>query len=372
MSYDKNEVKAGAVILVASALLVALVFAVGDFGRFFTGHYYIDAVFDSVQGLPAHAPVIHRGLQIGTVEDQRHITLEGRRAVVVRMRIEDRVDVLAESVAKITQVGFLNRPFVAILDPVTERPMQPLPKISDPLSQEIPRIRGDGLADFTEIAVKTQTLMDEVMKNTLPKVNDAIAAVKELVSSEDFQHTSRQIIRDFHAAGSRFAKIAAEVDEMIGDATPRVQRTLGNVETTSADAASLLKKGHATLEEARPELRRALAALRGEAENLSARIDAVQSRMEKLLADADDAVLHVGEVVDDATAVMRAGRTLLEENRQQIRIILLNLEQTSAHLESLIRQLDDAPSRLFFDRSVRDRTVNQKVEPSEETLEADH
>ena len=371
MSYDKNEVKAGAVILVAIVLLVALVFAVGDFGRFFSGHYYVDAVFDSVQGLPGHAPVIQRGLEIGSVEDQHSTTIEGKRAVVVRMRIVDRVVIIPQSVAKITQVGFLNRPFVAIIDPVTEQAVKPLAKISDPVSDQIPRIRGDSLADFTEIAVKTQTLMDEVMKNTLPKVNDTIQAVKDLVSSEDFQQTSRATIRDFHAAGEKFADIAGKVDDLVGKASPKVDDTLTNVRQASADAATLVKKSSAavdqvsgTIRDARPEVKRTLAAVRQEAENLSTRIDAVQSRLQKLLADTDDTVLHVSEVVDDTTAIMRAGRTVLEENRQQLHLMLVNLEATSAHLESLIRQLDDSPSRLIFDRSVRNRNVPQTVEIS--------
>jgi len=52
MKYDKNEVRAGAVVLVSTALLITLVFLVGDFRRFFSDYYYVDAIFDTVQGLP--------------------------------------------------------------------------------------------------------------------------------------------------------------------------------------------------------------------------------------------------------------------------------------------------------------------------------
>lgn len=380
MSYDKNEIKAGAVILVSTLLLVALVFAVGDFGRFFIGHYYVDGVFDNVQGLPAHAPVIQRGIQIGSVESQSSAEVEGERRVLVRMRIEEGADVLEESVAKITQVGFLNRPFVAILDPVTERRRQPLPKVGDAASDEIPRIRGDSLADFTEIAVKTQSLMDEVMKNTLPKVNDAIESVKALVSSEEFQETSRMVVRDFHAAGTRLKDVMQEVDGMVRDASPKVGRSLSNVETSTARArevtgdisamvgrvdrktGEILEQVSGTVEEARPQVQRALSAVRIEAERLSERVDDVQARLQKLLDDADRAVLHAGALVEDTTGMMRAARVVLEENRGEIRAILVNLERTSLHLESLIRQLDDSPSRLLFDRSVRIRTVPQTIE----------
>ena len=385
MKYDKNEVRAGAVILVSTVLLITLVFLVGDFRRFFSEYYYVDAIFDTVQGLPSRAPVIQRGIEVGSVLEQETAEVEGgRRRVRVRMKIRMRSEVTTGSVAKITQVGFLNRPFVSLIEPSEETGSGALPKVQDPLAGQVPTITGEGLSDFSEIAERTEMLMKQLMETTLPKVNETIDAVHGMVGSATMREHVQGLLEDLHRAGERVDGITGRVDEMLQANLPKIDRSLDHVEKTTetarrvseealstvqhvdAKAGVLLDDATALVREVRPDVRAAVKAVREAAEGLSQRIDDVHARVAKLLDDTDETVVHLGGMVDDATAFMRTGRDLMVENQDEIRVILKNLEETSFHLESLIRQLDDAPSRIFFDHTVRDRTVPQRIELPED------
>jgi ABC-type transporter Mla subunit MlaD len=379
MRYDMNEVKVGAVILVAGVLLVAVIFAVGDYKSYFEEYYYVDAIFDSVQGLPDSAPVMYHGLEIGKVLNQESVESEGKPAIRVRIKIKHKTNLFYHSIAKITQVGFLNRPFLSILDPLTLEEKEFMPKKENPEEGNIPTIRGDGLTDFSQIAISVQKLMDEILKEIIPSVKKTIDGVNKVVHSEKMQTIPGEVLQGLKDRVEQVNTILAKVQAVVDDNREKIDGTVSNAKDASqnvkeltANAKSSTKKigvkaekildnVDGTVVDSREGIKKTLASIRTEAEGLGKRIDTLQEKIEKVLDDTDDTVLHAQQIVGDATAVLRDTRETVNENRNELHAIMINLKDASDHLESLLRQLDDSPSKILFDRSIRKRSVETKV-----------
>ncbi len=112
-----SQLKVGALVLVAMAVLVGLIFLMsGSTGGLFSHKLQLTCYFQNANGLKEGAPVTLEGVTIGNVKRIRVVPGHNPNPVEVVMRVgaEFQNDLHTDSVATITQAGVLGDSFVDI------------------------------------------------------------------------------------------------------------------------------------------------------------------------------------------------------------------------------------------------------------------
>ena len=110
------EMKVGAFIVTAVALLIFLLFAIGDLSTYFQPGYSLRVVFDSANGIGRGSPVQYAGVEVGKVADVRIVYPSGASTPHVELsaRLPRRVQVRADDEAAISTFGLLGEKYLEI------------------------------------------------------------------------------------------------------------------------------------------------------------------------------------------------------------------------------------------------------------------
>jgi len=149
-----SELKIGIAGVVALALTVILVFAVGGDAGFFASRFPLKARFDNVQGLKAGAVVRLSGKEIGTV---RAVEFAGSQVEVHFEVLEELRPVLTtEAVAIIGALSLLGEPIVDITSAGGGAPLEDFAYVRT-------RESAGALADVSSAATSTLSQIDDVL-----------------------------------------------------------------------------------------------------------------------------------------------------------------------------------------------------------------
>jgi len=156
-----REVRVGALLIVALALLAYGVFRVGQLFEVFARHYELVALFPNTGGLSEGSPVTLAGQRVGHVKRIDFIPMErktGGNHVVVTLAISEEVQdqIREDSQARLRTQGLLGDRFVDVAPGTPEaRVLQPgdtLPSVPPPELEEV-------LATATEVLGQTHLLV---------------------------------------------------------------------------------------------------------------------------------------------------------------------------------------------------------------------
>jgi phospholipid/cholesterol/gamma-HCH transport system substrate-binding protein len=123
----KLELIVGVFVLIGIAALAYLAIKLGKLEVIGGNQREIQAIFDSVAGLKAGAPVEVAGVQVGQV---KRIGLEGDQALVV-MAIDPKVKVYKDAIAAIKTRGLIGDKYVALSPGGAEPELRAGEKIRD-------------------------------------------------------------------------------------------------------------------------------------------------------------------------------------------------------------------------------------------------
>ncbi|MBI3319641.1 MAG: MCE family protein [Candidatus Omnitrophica bacterium] len=110
------EMKVGAFIVTGIALLIFLLFAIGDLSTYFQPGYSLRVVFDSANGIGRGSPVQYAGVEVGKVADVRIVypNDESSPHVELSARLPRRVQVRTDDEAAISTFGLLGEKYLEI------------------------------------------------------------------------------------------------------------------------------------------------------------------------------------------------------------------------------------------------------------------
>jgi len=111
MSYAKEEVSTGAMVLGSLVLLLVLTFMIGNF--FGGGAQAQQIRFGYVNGLEENAPVYYAGREVGKVE-KIELNSENPRPVLVSITLQDEIQLRQTSEAFIDTLGMMGEKFVEL------------------------------------------------------------------------------------------------------------------------------------------------------------------------------------------------------------------------------------------------------------------
>ena len=295
----RREVITGAFVLVGLAAVTFMVVLLGSQQRIFEKRFAINAIFGTVSGLRAGAPVYVAGVNVGAVERLRFVPADtyqptadepsgaspkpiGRVGKVeVLMNVEERFhdQIRADSVATIASVGLLGDKSIEIsvgsasapsVDPgATLRSQDPLTLAEiidqiEPIRDKLDKILGD-------ISAATGNLTDEdtpiakslrSMSNILDKVDRGEGTIGKLVNSPEVEDELTATLK--HA---RELLVSAQVTvEQIRASTVDLPATMVSVRKVADEVAQL----SGTLRESAHHFPQIIADLQAVAQNLKA------------------------------------------------------------------------------------------------------
>jgi phospholipid/cholesterol/gamma-HCH transport system substrate-binding protein len=267
----RRETITGVFVLVGLAVLMFMVFLLGAQQRIFEKRFQINAVFDTVNGLRAGAPVFVAGVNVGSVELLRFVPAgtyqptaeeegEARKAiglvgkVEVVMNIEERFrdQIRADSIATIGSVGLLGDKSVEISvgssgQPVVEpgetlRSQNPLTLTDiidqvEPIRDKLDKILGDIASATGNLTGEDTPIARSLhsMSNILDKVDKGEGTIGRLVNSPEVETDLTATLKNARAL---LASAQGTVDQ-IRAATADLPQTMASVRKVADDVAAL-------------------------------------------------------------------------------------------------------------------------------------
>jgi ABC-type transporter Mla subunit MlaD len=229
-----SEVKVGVAVILASALLIALTIAVGNFESYFKDTITISIVVPSVVGLEPYAMVTYDGVRIGSVSDIYN-DAQGDM-VIIRAEIEMDSPVALDSEARFTAASLLSPLFIDITGGTPEKRIYTL-LIEDKLNPDDVLIEATpymSIGDVFALAADVKSILNKV-EGILDEIYDPLSKFGGFVSNVSGEISV--ILADIRSITSESRPRVQEFLEtssgLISSASDRISATLRNIEESS-------------------------------------------------------------------------------------------------------------------------------------------
>ena len=306
------EVKVGALVLFALALLVSFVLVLGDFTVGNTFSFNIE--FDNAGGLKPGADVAIAGINVGNVQSLRFIQREGggpmdnvvavRASIAVENKYADAIR--EDSEYFITTRGVLVEPYIEI---VTE-------DFEAPPIEEGAVVRGVDPPRMDIIVAKASELM---------------SALTDLLSDPEIQ--TKDLI-------ANTASLMKNIDSFVVDNRDDLDQTMDNVRDGSGEASKLLTALNVAVDDGEG-LKRTIT----NAERTAANANSITTKLDR---DIDPILDNVSATAENARQVGESANRLIVENEPKIARTIDNVETSS---DNLVAMSKDANSMVSSIRS---------------------
>jgi phospholipid/cholesterol/gamma-HCH transport system substrate-binding protein len=193
----RNEVKAGAFVLVSFVLIAALIMIMGRERQIFAKQSEFYSLFNDVKGLSAGAPVRMGGIPVGRVEKVGFSKDAGDLRVQVKLLINDSYleRVRADSKVTIDTQGLLGDRFVSIssgADPTAIFPGSRIPSVEVSDLQQVMVRAQKAVDNTTEITQRINAALEGLSPETFKNVASASQSIAEVFKAikteEGFAH----------------------------------------------------------------------------------------------------------------------------------------------------------------------------------------
>lgn len=384
MSKQANKTVIGIFVVVAIALVVAAVLILGS-GKFFKQTLKAVCYFEgSVGGLNIGAPVVLRGVKIGSVTDVI-LSLETKKLLfVIPVYIEIEPDKFAVAGIRPKQLGenlktFIDRGLRAKLEMqsivtgqmqvgLDMHPDKPakfaetkidtktpeIPTIPTPMQELAKKIQN---LPIDEIFNKISSTLDAISKvaqspeipDALQSVNLALEDVRKLVKNVDGQiaplvsnldGTVQDVRRFVQNTDTKVAGLASNLDETVKDVRKTVQNVdakvtglASNLDETVRDVRGLVQNADAKVTGLASSLDETIKEGRGILRNVNNGIGPILADMDKNMQSLNAAMAATQRLIDGIDA--RAADTSYEANKtlEEIRALARSIRILSEHLE---------------------------------------
>lgn len=344
MSKPVNKTVLGGFVVAAIALLIAAILVFGS-GQFFRKTIVRVMYFDgSVKGLNVGAPVLFRGVKIGSVKEislrwdlkdkdvEIPVVVEyDPEAFIVVGGGADRGDPInnhREMVERGLRAQLEMQSFVTgqLLITIDFHPGTPVNLHEDAPYLEIPTIP-------TTMQQIAKTLQELPLEDMARKLTSAIESLEKLVSSPDLKDS----VVNLNLLLKDARKLVQNVDGRIEPLASGLKETIG-------DARKMVRTADERIASAGSGLDLTLADTRRLINNVDSRVEPIQGQLQSALRSASEAIDRVEETVaeigettkSDSLLMYRLTRTL-EEFESMARSIRFLADYLERHPEALLR-----------------------------------
>jgi phospholipid/cholesterol/gamma-HCH transport system substrate-binding protein len=320
MNPRREQVWVGLFVLIAAALLVGSVLSVA--GIFSRGNIAHRSYFKFAGGMEAGAAVRFGGMKAGSVQAVQ-VDPEDSTRIEIDFNVASSIPLKTDSVAKITSLGPLGDNYLELT--TGSREAGPAPPGSV--------VRSAATFSFNDLGDVVDELRP-MIQQVLQKLNQRLDDIQVTLAR------TNDLLNDRNRAN--IGASLANVNSMLAEDRPKVSATLSNVQTASARLTPLLDD------------------------------------LKKTMAQANDTLGHLDEVVLENRADLRASVTELRQtlltassvvnqldrtlgyNADNIDQILENIRVTTQQLKELTETLKRRPYTLIRADRPRERVPGQK------------
>jgi phospholipid/cholesterol/gamma-HCH transport system substrate-binding protein len=308
MDAKREQAMVGLFVIVASALLLATIFALsGAFGR--AGATY-RAHFPFAGGLEPGNAVRFGGLKAGRVETVR-VDPENSTRIEVVFSVRPGLPVKTDSVAKISSLGALGENYLEITTGTAQAALAPDGSLLK--SEEFVGF-GDLTAKLSELGPDAQKLLQNLNQRVV-ELQETITRVNDLLNEQN---------RDNVGATIR------NLRGMLEENRPTLKSAMSNVDVATGKVPPLLDDFKRTVERAD----KALA-------NVDAMVVENREDIRKAIVELRDTLTSASQLVEQLNRTLTYNAENLDETLENVRITTENLKQFTdtikARPASLIR-----------------------------------
>jgi paraquat-inducible protein B len=335
MSKPANKTMIGIFVLGAIALVVIAIVTLGS-GKLFKKTAPAVCYFDgSVGGLNVGAPVVFRGVKIGTVKEIAFrfdpkkvsvtipvfIELEQRRKGVSKEELTETYKQLVERglKAQLEMQSIVTGQLQVALDFYPDKPAKYMQ--IDPEYFEIPTVQ----SPLQELGKKLEKIPIDII---FQKILSAVEGIEKIVNSPDITET----VRSINEAAKEIKPLAANLEEAVKDVRKLVQNVDGQVGPLASNLNETIQEAKGTIQEAK-----------GTIKNIDSRIGPLGESLEKTLKAAEVTVIVAQRTLGSIEANLGENSTLfyelhktLEEVNGLARSIRILADYLERHPESVL------------------------------------
>lgn len=300
MARNREEIKVGAMVVVAAVLfLTALVF-VGGVNLLRKKKVTYTTYFKFAGGLEPGSFVRFGGLKVGTVQSA---TIDPRDSTRIRvvLQVAEGTPIRANSKARISSLGFLGENYVEVSPGTLDAP--PLPPGSEVPALEIVQL-ADVFNNVNNVTVNANKLVSDLNDRVIAvadNANQLISSLNATVSPENREHLTRAL---------------ANTDALLAENRPRINSTLEHLDSLTAKLGPTLDKTDATI----GKTNTLVGNMNGLVQENRKEIHEALLQLRNSLRDAQNLILEVNDTLE-------MNRTNLDETLENIRISSENLKQ---------------------------------------------
>ncbi len=321
MARNQEEIKVGAMVIVAAIVFLTALVAVGGVNLFRKKRVTYTTYFKFAGGLEPGSFVRFGGLKVGTVQDAE-IDPEDSTRIRVRLLVYDKTPIRGNSKARISTLGFLGENYVEVSPGTREAAL--LPNGSEIPALEIVQL-ADVFNNVSNVTVNANKLVNDLDDKFLVLANNSNQLINNLnqaVGPENREH---------------FGSILSNADGMLAESRPHLKKTLANLETASGKFGPTVENADATISRVNT--------LAG---NLNGLV--VENR-----AEIHDALLRLRESLIDARQLMGDLDDVLSGNRANLDETLENIRISSENLKQFTDTIKRRPFSLIRIKTEKDR-----------------
>jgi len=316
-----EEVKVGAVVVVAAVLFLAVLASVGGVNLFRKPRAAYTTSFKFSGGLEPGAFVRFGGLKVGVVQSTE-IDPQDSTRVRMKLAVNLGTPIHADSRAKISALGFLGENYLEISPGTRNAPLlKPGSEIS---AEEIAQITDifNNVNTATANANTLITHLDERLVVIAGKADELLSNFNAVVNAENRK---------------RIDSMLANIDGMLAEDRGPLNKSLGNIEAASGKLGPAMENANQTL-----------AQTKALATNLNATVEENRREIREVLTNLRTSLIEVRQLMGDM-------QSLLENNRSNLDESLENIRTSSQNLKEFTDQVKRQPGSLIRLNKQKDR-----------------
>ncbi len=322
MEVFRSEIRSGVLILVSAVILVVGIFLISDMGSLWEDKREVVVLFRYADGISKGSPVWYAGMEVGEVS--KVAMAPGREdRIALSLRLDPQIRVRKDSRAYIRSLGMMGAKYVEISPGSPEAPeLGP----GESLDGETPVSMSEILETGQRIASGLEQTLGEI-QGMIKEIRAGGTIPQAVQNAAAFLEELRQRNRDLEG-------IFRKVDELLGTSQGSMKKLSGSVEGVARQLNNTLGRGG-------QELVGLLQELRETNRSLQERMARLEAHLLPVLGQAQEGLVETKGLVKDA-------RHVLDVNDQNIYLLLLQLEETSRHLQALSEDLRAHPWKIVW------------------------
>ena len=319
-----TEAKVGLFVIVALALLVGTVYYVGNeqWGRHLTPY---KTYLRYAGGVEPGSAVLFGGIQVGRVASV-HAWSEDPTKIEIALEVKEGTPVNAHCVAKLGAVSLMSSPAVSITTGTNDAPRL---KAGDTIASQETVSIDDMARKLAGIADTAQGLITQVqgeLKDLTGQAGTLLANLNEATGP---------------ANRKQMAQILQNVNTMIAQQSPKIDRITDQVLLVSQDADAAIKKAGPLMDHA------------------DATVANVNNTIDQLREPLRQDLIQMNATMEQAKSLIASLQNVVRGNDENIAETIENLRVATENLAQFSGQVKQRPWSLVRIRQSKDRKVPQ-------------